>query len=149
MIPKNILTEEFYMKFRLLNITFVVCLLFISGCDNSDNTKSGVNNSTVDKQDVSNDGMRIEYDAFTLDNGYISEQAKDNIRRVVTELGVDHIFGETPAMNEIFVDSLKQFSNVCNGCFKVLYTLSVQIALEKDIPYIVTGYRGGNFSKRD
>ena len=60
---------------------------------------------------------------YTLDNGYISEEAKANINRVVAHLGVDHIYGTTPAMNEIFVDSLKRHSNVCNGCFKTLYTI--------------------------
>lgn len=83
--------------------------------------------------------------AFTLDNGYISEQAKDNIRRVVDELGVDHVFGETPAMNDIFVDSLQRHCNVCDGCFKTIYTLSIQLALEKHIPYIVTGLSRGQF----
>lgn len=83
--------------------------------------------------------------AFTLDNGYISEEAKDNVRRVVTTLGVDHVFGTTPAMNAIFVDSLHRHKNVCDGCFKTIYTLSIQIALEKKIPYIVTGLSRGQF----
>lgn len=83
--------------------------------------------------------------AFTLDNGYISDGAKANVRKVVDELGIDHIFGETPAMNAIFVDSLKRFSNVCQGCFKALYTLSMQVALEKGIPTIVTGLSRGQF----
>ncbi|PHN08610.1 non-ribosomal peptide synthetase [Flavilitoribacter nigricans] len=83
--------------------------------------------------------------AFTLDNGYISQQAKDNISRVVQELGVDHVFGETPVMNEIFVDSLQRHCNVCDGCFKTIYTLSIQLALEKNIPYIVTGLSRGQF----
>ena len=89
--------------------------------------------------------MGIKVLAFTLDNGYISEQAKANIRRVVNDLKVDHIFGETPAMNAIFIDSLHRHSNVCNGCFKTLYTLSTKIALEKNIPYIVTGLSRGQF----
>lgn len=89
--------------------------------------------------------MGLNVLAFTLDNGYISEQAKTNIRRVVSELGVDHIFGETPAMNEIFVDSLQRHCNVCDGCFKTIYTLSIQLALEKNIPYIVTGLSRGQF----
>lgn len=83
--------------------------------------------------------------AFTLDNGYISDQAKANIRRVVNSLGVDHVFSTTPAMNAIFVDSLHRYSNVCNGCFKTIYTLSIQLALEKNIPYIVTGLSRGQF----
>ncbi len=83
--------------------------------------------------------------AFTLDNGYISEEAKENVRRVVTDLGVDHVFGSTPEMNAIFVDSLQRHCNVCDGCFKTIYTLSVQLALEKNIPFIVTGLSRGQF----
>ena len=82
---------------------------------------------------------------FTLDNGFISEEAKANIRSVVKALGVDHVFGTTPHMNEIFVDSLKHFSNVCNGCFKTLYTLTVNLAQEKQIRYIITGLSRGQF----
>ncbi|MEL6276834.1 MAG: AMP-binding protein, partial [Bacteroidota bacterium] len=83
--------------------------------------------------------------AFTLDNGYISEGAKENIRRVCAELGVDQHFGETEAMNAIFVDSLQRHCNVCDGCFKTIYTLSVQLALEKNIPFIITGLSRGQF----
>jgi amino acid adenylation domain-containing protein len=83
--------------------------------------------------------------AFTLDNGYISEQAKANIRRVVATLKVEHVFGSTPAMNTIFVDSIIQFANVCNGCFKTIYTLAVNLAHEKDIRYIFTGLSRGQF----
>ncbi|MEO1619424.1 MAG: amino acid adenylation domain-containing protein [Cyanobacteria bacterium J06632_3] len=83
--------------------------------------------------------------AFTLDNGYISEGAKDNIRRVVSALEVDHMFGTTPAMNEIFVDSLERHCNVCNGCFKTIYTLSMQMAYDMGIPTIVTGLSRGQF----
>jgi amino acid adenylation domain-containing protein len=90
-------------------------------------------------------GMGFSVLAFTLDNGYISDSAKANIRRVVNVLGVDHVFGETPAMNEIFVDSLKRYSNVCNGCFKTIYTLSTQVAFNKKIPFIVTGLSRGQF----
>jgi amino acid adenylation domain-containing protein len=89
--------------------------------------------------------MGLKVYAFTLDNGYISEQAKANIRRVVTALGVDHEFASTPAMNAIFRDSLRRFSNVCNGCFKTLYTLSLLRARERGIPIIVTGLSRGQF----
>ncbi|MEM1256120.1 MAG: amino acid adenylation domain-containing protein [Cyanobacteria bacterium P01_H01_bin.21] len=89
--------------------------------------------------------MGFKVFAFTLDNGYISEQAKDNIRRVVKTLGVDHQFGTTPAMNDIFVDSLNRHCNVCNGCFKTIYTLSMKLAYELGIPCIVTGLSRGQF----
>ena len=87
--------------------------------------------------------------AYTLDPGYLSEAAKANIRRITAQLGVDHVFGSTPDMNEIFVDSLQRHANVCNGCFKTLYTLSIALAKEKGIPAIVTGLsRGQLFETR-
>ena len=83
--------------------------------------------------------------AFTLDNGFISDEAKANIRRVVNGLGVDHVFGATPAMNAIFVDSLQRFANVCNGCFKTIYTLATQLARDKGVRTVVTGLSRGQF----
>jgi thioesterase domain-containing protein/acyl carrier protein len=83
--------------------------------------------------------------AFTLNNGFLSEEAMANIRRVTQTIGVDHVMGSTPHMNEIFVDSLKQFANVCNGCFKTIYTLATNLAHEKGIRYIVTGLSRGQF----
>ncbi|MFO7699790.1 MAG: amino acid adenylation domain-containing protein [Acidimicrobiia bacterium] len=88
-------------------------------------------------------GLRVL--AFTLDNGYISDQAKANIQRTVDTLGVDHVFASTPAMNDIFVDSLQRHANVCQGCFKTIYTLSMQTARERRIPFIVTGLSRGQF----
>jgi amino acid adenylation domain-containing protein len=89
--------------------------------------------------------MGVKPLTFTLDNGFISEGAKANIRRLVNSLGVDHHWGSTPHMNEIFVDSLKRFANVCNGCFKTIYTLATNFAREKGIGYIVTGLSRGQF----
>ena len=87
--------------------------------------------------------------AMTLDNGYISEGAKENVRQVTSALGVDHDFVTSPAMDEIFRDSLATFSNVCNGCYKTIYTLAVNRADELDIPIIVTGLsRGQLFETR-
>jgi acyl carrier protein len=83
--------------------------------------------------------------AFTLDNGYISEGAKANITRVTRQLGVPHVFATTPAMNAIFVDSLKRHSNVCNGCFKTVYTLGARFARKNGIPLVVTGLSRGQF----
>ena len=88
-------------------------------------------------------GLRVL--AFTLDNGYISDQAKANVDKIVKNLNVDHVYGQTAHMNKIFVDSLNRHQNVCNGCFKTIYTLSTKIALEKNIPFVVTGLSRGQF----
>jgi amino acid adenylation domain-containing protein len=86
---------------------------------------------------------------LSLDNGFISDQAKENIRRVVADLGLDLEFVNTPAMSDIFVDSLKRHSNVCNGCFKTIYTLATNVAIQKRIHLIITGLsRGQIFETR-
>ena len=86
---------------------------------------------------------------LSLDNGFISDQAKQNIRRVVDDLRLDLEFLSTPAMNAIFVDSLKRHSNVCNGCFKTIYTLAANLAHRHGIKVIVTGLsRGQIFETR-
>lgn len=86
---------------------------------------------------------------FSLDNGFISEGAKANIRRVVEDLGLELVFATTPSMNAIFADSLDRFSNVCQGCFKTIWTLSTQLAKERGITRIVTGLsRGQIFETR-
>ncbi len=88
-------------------------------------------------------GLRVF--TVTLDNGYISDGAKANVRRVTDELGVPHAFLTSDAMNDVFVDSLERFSNVCQGCFKTMYTLAFNFALERGIPSIVTGLSRGQF----
>lgn len=82
---------------------------------------------------------------LTLDNGFISEGAKANIKRICSHLGLDHRFLRTPAMNAIFRDSLDRFSNVCQGCFKTIYALAIQTAQAEGIPAIVTGLSRGQF----
>ncbi len=83
--------------------------------------------------------------AVTLDNGYISDEAKANIDRVTRDLGWNHRYLSTDKMNQIFVDSLKTHSNVCQGCFKALYTLAFRTALAEGAPMIVTGLSRGQF----
>jgi amino acid adenylation domain-containing protein len=104
---------------------------------------SGGKDSTYALCRLVEQGFRVL--ALTLDNGYISDGAKENVRRVTAHLGVPHEFMSTPAMDRIFVDSLERFSNVCQGCFKTLYTLAFNIALERGIPSIVTGLSRGQF----
>ncbi len=82
---------------------------------------------------------------LTLDNGFISDEAKDNIRTMTADLGLDHRFLTTASMNAIFKDSLERFSNVCQGCFKTVYALSLKVARDEGIPAIVTGLSRGQF----
>ncbi|MFA9565015.1 MAG: AMP-binding protein, partial [Acidimicrobiales bacterium] len=83
--------------------------------------------------------------ALTLDTGFLSEGAKDNVRRSVADLGISHEFATTDVMNDIFRDSLDRYSNVCQGCYKTIYTIAVARAQAMGIPVIVTGLSRGQF----
>ena len=113
------------------------CMLLLSGGKDS----SYVLSQLVDR------GLRVL--AWSLDNGYISEEAKANMQRVTDRLGVDLIVATTPHMNAIFADSLHRFSNVCNGCYKTIYTLAMNEARSQGIAHIFTGLsRGQLFETR-
>ena len=108
---------------------------------------SGGKDSTYMIYQVAAMGLKIL--ALTLDNGFISEGALENVRRVVASLGLDHVVASTPHMNAIFADSLRRHSNVCHGCFKTIYTLAINEARQRSINYIVTGLsRGQIFETR-
>ena len=86
---------------------------------------------------------------FTLDNGYISAEALENVRTACADLHVDLHVASTPHMRAIFADSLTRHANVCDGCFKTVYTLSMRLARERGIDTIVTGLsRGQLFETR-
>ena len=103
---------------------------------------SGGKDSTYALYQLVERGWRVH--ALTLDNGFISEGAKENVRRSVADLGITHEFATTDAMNEIFRDSLDRYSNVCQGCYKTIYTIAVARADELGIPVIVTGLVAGS-----
>ena len=108
---------------------------------------SGGKDSTYALYQVCAMGLRVF--AMTLDNGYISDGAKANIRRSISDLGIEHEFVTSPGMNEIFADSLNRHSSVCYGCFKAIYTLAINIAHQRGIPVILTGLsRGQMFETR-
>ena len=87
--------------------------------------------------------------ALTLDNGFISDEAKDNVRRSVADLGIDHEFATSEVMNDIFRDSLDRHSNVCHGCYKTIYTVATTRAAQIGAPIIFTGLsRGQLFETR-
>ena len=108
---------------------------------------SGGKDSTYMLYQVVNQGFKVM--SMTLDNGYISEGAKTNIAQTVADLKVDHRFVSTAYMKDIFADSLTRHNSVCYGCFKTIYTLSINLAHAEGIPTIITGLsRGQLFETR-
>jgi amino acid adenylation domain-containing protein len=87
--------------------------------------------------------MGLKVLAYTFDNGFISPAAFRNIERQTSALGVESIVTRTPRMDAIFVESLKDDSTVCSGCFKSLTTISTRIAADRGIPAILTGLSRG------
>jgi hypothetical protein len=98
-------------------------------------------------------GLRVL--SFTLDNGFISPGAFQNINSVVEALGVDHftfkpsskIFTEiikTAAFKKVFSPgTLRRISSGCNACISIVNNTALRIALEKKIPLILAGFTLG------
>ncbi|MFA0962348.1 amino acid adenylation domain-containing protein [Roseivirga sp. BDSF3-8] len=87
--------------------------------------------------------MGLKVLAFTFDNGFISQGAFENIKRMTDSLGVDSIISTAENMNEIFVESLNSDHTVCSGCFQSLTAVSTRIAADKGIKMIFTGLSRG------
>ncbi|MEE2732177.1 MAG: hypothetical protein VYA55_15270 [Pseudomonadota bacterium] len=93
--------------------------------------------------------------AFTLDNGFISKAAWNNIERVVDKLGVDHwvfrpnskhygAIAKASAEHDIYnKKTLTRISSICNSCISIVNTTALKLALEKDIPFILAGFTLG------
>ena len=79
---------------------------------------SGGKDSTYAISRLVDSGLKVY--AFSLDNGFISDQAKANISAVCSFLNIDHHYASSEHMNDIFADSLNRYSNVCHGCFKTI-----------------------------
>lgn len=93
--------------------------------------------------------------AFTLDNGFLSDAAFDNIYRVVERLGVDLLtFRPSKAQFSAIIKAsmlkkvyspktLTRISAGCNSCISMVNTTALKIAMEKKIPFILAGFTLG------
>ena len=108
------------------------------------------------------DILRTEYNAsvlaVTVDNGFVSERAVENIRNVVESLGVDHylIKPRFDVLKRIFNASshsatrdlysrkaLERASTICTSCMGFVKFISLRLAIEKGIPFITYGWSPG------
>jgi hypothetical protein len=93
--------------------------------------------------------------SFTLDNGFLSKTAFDNINRVVDSLGVDHLTIKPSSeffksvikactLSDIYTPkTLTRISAGCNACISLVNILALKMALEKEIPFIFSGFTLG------
>jgi hypothetical protein len=100
-------------------------------------------------------GMRVL--AFTLDNGFVSETAFRNMKRITDALGVDHVMYR-PArrfMTRIYSVSLqepfdqettKYSTSGCGSCISVVLAAGARLAAEKNAPLLAGGWTPGQFT---
>lgn len=98
--------------------------------------------------------------AVTVDNGFMSDQARINSKLVTESLGVDYqLF--TPAwdfMSGMYKESIvnpelhskaaiKRASGICNSCIGLINVYMIRLALMHDTKLIAGGYIGGQVPK--
>ena len=98
-------------------------------------------------------GLRVL--SFTLDNGFLSPLAFDNIHKVVETLGVDQVFFrpskrlyagiiKTSLTKQLYARSTaRRISSGCQSCISIVNNMALKMAMEKDIPLILAGFTLG------
>lgn len=98
---------------------------------------------------------RLKVLALTVDNGFLSPVAFDNINQTVDALGVDLVtirpsskffipLIKASAFQPIYnPKTLTRISSVCNSCISIINIAALRLALEKNIPFILAGFTLG------
>jgi len=79
--------------------------------------------------------------AVTLDNGFLTQPAKDNIRNAIASCNVDHIFYTINCKNssELFKVFTEKTGDFCNACMRGI-NYSIEMALKSfNIPLVIKG----------
>jgi NH3-dependent NAD+ synthetase len=79
--------------------------------------------------------------AVTYDNGFLSAAARENIRRVVDALGLEHrmVTVDPEIQQAIYRSSLKRFGLPCIGCTFPGMASLLRLAIDEGIPIILHG----------
>lgn len=79
--------------------------------------------------------------AYTLDFGYLSDPAKNNIYRTCDKLGVEHIYFyiDPELMNRLFALFIKKTGWFCSVCMRAIQASTFQVAEKYRIPLIIKG----------
>jgi tRNA(Ile)-lysidine synthase TilS/MesJ len=100
---------------------------------------SGGKDSTYVVKTLRQHGLKVL--AFTFDNGFLTDYARENIRAVVEELDVEHFFHrpDQELHQRFYKGALEAYGDPCVGCAVGIYFSTVKIAVERAIPMIVHG----------
>lgn len=79
--------------------------------------------------------------AVTFDNGFFTQEARENVNRIVRSLGVDHVYvpAVEPAMKILYKRALKKHGWPCIPCFLSFHFQALNYCTDHQIPFYVTG----------
>jgi len=115
---------------------------------------SGGKDSTYTMYELANK-YKMNVLAFTFDNGFISEQARENIIRMSDLCGATSIIVRPPfpklkkifqiaATKEIYsAKTLDRASSICTTCIGHVKAIALRTAMEKNIPLVAYGWSPG------
>lgn len=85
--------------------------------------------------------------SFTYDNGFLTPPAKNNIKKIVSKLGVDHFFYEPDweQLYHAYRRAVMKHAGPCVLCTHLMHFIGIKFAFEKSIPFIVNGYSRSQF----
>lgn len=98
---------------------------------------------------------RLRVLAVSFDNGFISDTAIANIRKVTDTLGIDHIFFKPKweILKKVFSaagerelysrKSLERASTICTSCMGLVKSVCLKMSIEQNIPLIGYGWSPG------
>jgi PP-loop superfamily ATP-utilizing enzyme len=77
----------------------------------------------------------------TIDNGFLTDFARDNVRRVTGALGVDHFFykSDWPMLRHCYRAATYAMGLTCIACAQLGYALLYKLAFDRGIPLVVHG----------
>jgi len=79
--------------------------------------------------------------AFTLDNGFLSDAAKANIRSACSRLGVEHVYYnmDPQLMSQLFALFMRKTGDFCGVCMRAIGMATERVADMYDVPLILQG----------
>ncbi|MBQ3420882.1 MAG: hypothetical protein IJH34_04300, partial [Romboutsia sp.] len=83
----------------------------------------------------------LKVKTFTMDNGFLTDMAKERIDKIVKELGVEHeyITFEKEDLKKVYKLSMRKTFAPCSGCSYMGYTMMIEFAAKNEIPLVIHG----------
>ncbi len=84
---------------------------------------------------------RLHVKAFTMNNGFLSRQAKENIDRIVSQLGVEHeyITFDPRKLQKLYHYSMKKWLVPCIACSYIGYASMIRYAAKINAGMVIHG----------